>query len=270
MSALRTEQISFTAFGVPIEVFVPARLHAGALALRPPGSTPLSHGDVRATVTVEERDGRLVVTSEGQAVGATGDDELALGMLDAQIRAQVALLAPAHIFVHAGVVAVGGRAVVVPGFTFTGKTTLTRALVEAGAIYYSDEFAVLDGDGHVHPYPKPLSIRQPDGSGRTTETPASSLGGATGREPVRVGLIAITSYRLGAALRPEPLNQGAAVLALLGHTIPARTRPKQAMAALRAAVQGATAWRSERGEAGETARAIVASVARQGANPGWG
>ena len=33
------------------------------------------------------------------------------------------------------------------------------ALVRAGAEYYSDEFAPLDAGGLVHPFAKPLSIR---------------------------------------------------------------------------------------------------------------
>lgn len=260
MAAVETGHINFTAFGVPIEVVVPPRLRPGALALTPPGATTgLARVRERSTVTVDEQNGSLRIAVNGGAIGATEDEDLALGMLDAQIRARVALLAPEHIFVHAGVVAVAGRAILVPGFTFAGKTTLTRALVEAGAVYYSDEFAAIDAQGLVHPYPKPLSIRH-DGTGRTTEMAATSLGAETGEEPVPVGLVAITSYRPGATLAPEPLASGAALLALLGHTIPARTRPQQAIAALKAALRGATAWKSERGEAIETARAIIDSM----------
>ena len=255
---MASEQIRFTAFGVPIEVVVPRRLQAGAVAVTPPGAVGAGVGGPR--VTVEEDKGSLRIAVDGSMVGTTDDEGQALGMLDAQIRAQVALLAPDHIFVHAGVVAIDGRAVVLPGFTFAGKTTLTHALVQAGAVYYSDEFAVIDADGLVHPYPKPLSIRHHDGTGRTTETSAAALGAATGREPVPIGLVAVTSYRPGATLGPEPLASGAALLALLTHTIPARTRPGQAMAALKLAVQGAAAWKSERGEATETARAIIDSL----------
>ena len=49
-----------------------------------------------------------------------------------------------RVFVHAGVVAIDGGAVLIPGKSFSGKTTLTRALVEQGGVYYSDEFAVID------------------------------------------------------------------------------------------------------------------------------
>ncbi len=261
MAAVETGHISFTAFGVRMDVVVPARLRAEALALTPPGAMASFTGVRESSrLVVDELYGSLRIAVDGCTIGATEDEDLALGILDAQIRAQVALLAPEHIFVHAGVVAVGGRAVLIPGFTFAGKTTLTRALVEAGAVYYSDEFAAIDAHGRVHPYPKPLSIRHRDGSGRTTETAAASLGAETGRETVPVGLVAITSYRPGATLAPEPLASGAALLAVLGHTIPARTRPQQALAALKAALRGATAWKSERGEAIETARAIIDSM----------
>ena len=263
---------------------VPRRLENQALALMPPGASLEEPGAAAASVALAERDGRFVVTAEGEPVvtaegepvvtaegepvSETTDEDHALDLLDARIRAQVALLAPEHIFVHAGAVALAGRAIVLPGFTFTGKTTLTRALVESGATYYSDEFAVIDAAGMVHPYPKPLSIRHRDGSGRTTETPAASLGAGTGRCPVPVGLIAVTRYAPGATLAPEPLVAGAALLALLGHTIPARTRPQQSMAALKAAVQEARAWRSDRGEAEATARAIIAEARADAAQRG--
>lgn len=256
MALAEVEKISCIAFGVRVDVTVPGRLESQARALLPPNAEIVTDGDAGVSVSIDDRGGELAVISDRVLIGATQDDELALGMLDAQIRAQIALLAPDHVFVHAGVVAVGDRAVVLPGRTFAGKTTLTRALVQEGATYYSDEFAVLDGAGLVHPYPKPLSIRHADGTGRTTETLAHSLGATTGDTAVPIALIAVTTYRPGATLQPEPLNAGAALLALLGNTIPARTRPKQSLAALKAAVQGATAWKSDRGEAQVTAREI--------------
>lgn len=261
MAAPQTEQISFTAFGVPIDVSVPARLRQAARAVLPPDAVPARRTGANTTVALHEQDGQLLVTVQGERIGASEDDELALGLLDAQIRAQIALLAPDHVFVHAGVVACGDRAVLLPGFTYSGKTTLTRALVKEGATYYSDELAAIDGRGLVHPYPKPLSIRRPDGSGRPTETPAEALGGKTGAKPVPVALIAVTAYRPGASFAPEPLSPGAALLALLEHTIPARTRPRQALATLKAAVEKAIAWKSERGEAEQAARAMLAQIA---------
>ena len=94
----------------------------------------------------------------------------------------IALHAPNHVFVHAGVVGVEDRAIVLPGRSFAGKTTLVAALVKAGAEYWSDEYAVLDADGLVHPYPKPLSVRIND-TRETDEQPVESLGGRAGEGP---------------------------------------------------------------------------------------
>ena len=257
MSALATETIAFTAFGVPLAIEVPASLHEAALEILPPGAVLDPEASPWARIEVRESDGLVSVACDDAVWGAAPEEELALGMLDAQIRAQVALMAPEHIFVHAGVVAHHGGAIVLPGFSFAGKTTLVRALVQAGADYLSDEFAVFDRVGRVHPYPKALSIRLPEGGGTTTETPAAVLGARTELLPVPLRLVAVTAYRPGAVLEPEPLAPGAALLALLGHTIPARTRPAQSMATLKAAISGATAWRSDRGEADDAACQIL-------------
>jgi len=42
------------------------------------------------------------------------------------------------LFVHAGAVGWQGQAILIPGRSMTGKTTLVKALVEAGVAYYSD------------------------------------------------------------------------------------------------------------------------------------
>src|SRR4029450_9286376 len=69
------------------------------------------------------------------------------------IRALLATEARGYEFVRAGCVGWRGRAIVVPGFARTGTSTLVRALVERGAIFYSDEFAVFDRRGRVHAFP---------------------------------------------------------------------------------------------------------------------
>ena len=105
-------------------------------------------------------------------------------MLDAQVRMFIAANTRDWIFVHAGAVACGGRAVVLPGESFSGKTTLVAALVQAGASYYSDEYAVLDADGRVHPYARRLSIRS-DGGEPTQERHVGELGGVAAEESAR-------------------------------------------------------------------------------------
>ena len=80
---------------------------------------------------------------------------------------------------------------------FAGKTTLVRAWLEAGAMSYSDEFAVLERAGRVHPFARPLAIR--DGStALTRRVPVAALGAETETTPLSIGLVLVTSYRAGA------------------------------------------------------------------------
>jgi hypothetical protein len=198
------------------------------VALLPPG---LPRCDPNA---VEQRF-RLLPTGENglhwHFVGPSGpsgmfaDFTLLLGMLDTALRRYVAEHAPDRVFVHAGAVAHRGRAIVIPGSSFSGKSTLVAALVRAGAAYYSDEYAVLDEHGLVHPYARPLSIRQADPQLPHRQS-VEGLGGTTGADPVPVGLIAATLYRPGAGFNAERRSPGHGVLALLEHTAQTHTRPE--------------------------------------------
>jgi hypothetical protein len=184
--------------------------------------------------------------------------DLALETLGGVVRSLISREAPDRIFVHAGVVAYGGKAILIPGSSFTGKTTLVAALVRAGAVYYSDEFAPLDAEGLVHPYATPLSLRGADQ--RQKGHSVESLGGVAGREPLPVGAVVATMYRPGAVWRPERLSGVRGGLALLSHTVPARERPAQALHAITRAVDGATVLEGDRGEADEIAPLLLGEV----------
>ena len=69
----------------------------------------------------------------------------------------------------------------IPGSSFSGKTTLVRALVDAGAVYYSDEFAALDETGRVFRYAKWLSVRRPNQGGTITRLSSSAASRAWSR-----------------------------------------------------------------------------------------
>lgn len=166
-------------------------------------------------------------------------------------------VASRRVFVHAGVVGFKGGAVVVPGRSFSGKTTLIQALVALGGVYYSDEYAVLDARGRVFPWAEPLSIR-PDGSRKPAESHSpDSLGIVAGRSSLPVRLVVLTSFVKGRRFRPRRVTPGGGTLGLLEHTLPARKRPRAALLALTSAVSRAQVIRGVRGEASDAARAIV-------------
>lgn len=163
--------------------------------------------------------------------------------------AQSAMLwhAKTALFVHAGVVGWRGRAMLIPGQSLSGKTTLVRALVQAGATYYSDEYAVLDKRGWVHPYALPLSIRSVNG--HATKRAIEQLGGQRGVEPLPVGLIVITHFQRGSRWRPRELSPAQAMLALMDNTVAARREPEYTMPILREAALSAKTVQSKRGDA---------------------
>jgi len=183
----------------------------------------------------------------------------------ADARHFVALRAQHRIFIHAGVVAFDDRAILIPGRTMTGKTALVAELLRAGATYYSDEYAVLDEAGWVHPFAKALSIRT------TVDQPqalvdVATLGASSGTVPLRIGAVLSTRYVAGAHWRPEPLSAGHVALCLLDNAVAARSRFAEVCRAISAALDDRMrAWHGPRGEARQVARWVLAQVSQPGA-----
>jgi hypothetical protein len=168
-----------------------------------------------------------------------------------------------RLFVHAGVVGWKGRAIVIPGRSHSGKSTLVKAFVQAGATYYSDEYAVLDQRGAVYPFPRPISLREEADKTITKITP-EQLGGQTGARPLPVGLLVLTHYQPGEQWRPKALSSGRGVLAMLANALAAREQPERAFATLKKAVCKAQVLKGARGEAIQTAESILESFESTG------
>jgi hypothetical protein len=73
------------------------------------------------------------------------------------VNAAAALVRDALVL-HGGAVARHGTAVLLVGHSGSGKTTLTLELVRRGWGFLSDDFAVLGGDGVVHPFPRRVNV----------------------------------------------------------------------------------------------------------------
>lgn len=224
--------------------------------LLPPGAQPCPLSAVSESFGIRaEGDGSYRFERDDSPVSKGIDLDFALMLMESQLRIYVGLNAPGRIFVHAGVVAHNGRAIVIPGLSFSGKTTLVVALVRSGATYYSDEFAVLDEAGLVHPFTKPLSVR--DQEQVQNDHHVEHFGGIAGDEPVRIGAVVFAEYRAGADWKPKTLSSGRAVLAMLENTLPARERTEEALQVLKRAIAGAVLLEGERGEAEEIAQQLL-------------
>jgi hypothetical protein len=184
----------------------------------------------------------------------------ALQALEAELRLYVAERAKGKLFVHAGVVGWRGKAIVLPGRSFCGKSTLVAALVKAGATYYSDEYAVFDDRGRVRPYLSPLSLRtEPGGTPKAVAQAGCTV--EAGLAPLPVRAIVVTQFQPDACWRPRRVTQGQAVLSLLANTVAARRRPMSAFKTLSQLVEGAPVLQGRRGEADEVAARLLKTVA---------
>ena len=227
----------------------------------PPAWAPDTPGTEHVGFSIRTHsDGRHQLLRNGYAEEIGSLDNV-IGNFELLLRNHVAGVAPDHVFVHAGTASVNGRAIIVPGASFSGKTTMVHALVEAGATYYSDEYAVFDREGWVHPYPKPLAIR--DGGdgyrGKSYHEPAR-IGASIGDEPARLALVVSTQYRPGTVWAPQRLTAAEALIELIPHTYRSDTRAVDTMATLALAVDTSIGLRGDRGDAAELAPLLLAEL----------
>jgi len=197
-----------------------------------------------------------VVYSDAMRLVRTEDLDLALQALEKDLHLFVGEMARGRVFIHAGVVGWQGKAILLPGPSFSGKSTLVAALVRAGATYYSDEFAILDEEGLVHPFARPLSLRCSDPY-EGEPVAVEEIGGRAGTEALPIGTIIASAYSEGAVWAPVRLTQGEAVLALLANTLSARKQPEVVLPLLERVAERALAYSGQRGEAEDVIRHVL-------------
>jgi hypothetical protein len=202
------------------------------------------HGpNVRSLDLMYSGAGRIVRTSKREEVFEAFERDL---------RMMVAALSRRFVFIHAGAVGLSGKALILPGPSFSGKSTLVAALVRAGAEYLSDEFALLDQQGSVHPYAKAISLREADTQIQKPLTIAS-IGGRVAKNSMKVRMILTARYRDGAKSRIREVSSGLGTLDLMANALAARETPARVLTFARRASTGAKALRGTRGDADATA-----------------
>jgi hypothetical protein len=157
--------------------------------------------------------------------------------------------------IHAGVVSWQGAAVLIAGASHAGKSTLVAEPLGRGCIYFSDEYALIDGAGRAHPYPRALMLR----NGRPEAHPAlaSMWNADTGRAPVPVRLVLALEYSPSAAWKVCRAGQSETLLMLLKHTPRPLMESAEIFAPLVRLASGATCYAGTRGEAADAADRIL-------------
>jgi hypothetical protein len=261
-------EIAFEAYGVRLAVDASEENELERIRqFLPPGWQPCPPEEVECRFSLtRNRVGTYTILRNGKELLGTGNLglDLALELFDSQLRIYLGRVAPDAIFIHAGAVSHRGVGMVLPGMSFAGKTTLVAALVKAGAVYFSDEYAVIDREGFVTPYPKALSIRK-NGGWTQTEHSVESQGGVAGTERVPLGMIVITKYVDGADWSPKVLSRGAGAMALLANAVPARERSREVMDVVSRAAERAVVIESDRNEANAIAPLLLQELEQHAA-----
>jgi hypothetical protein len=195
-------------------------------------------------------------TRDGVPLSGPEGPDGAVERLVGGIERWIAAAAPDAVFVDAGVVGWRGRALVLPGRRIPGRTTLVAHLVRAGAAYLSDVFAVLDESGLVHAYPRPMPIGRPVWGVRQRRLAPPPPAGSP---PLPVSMIARLPYDPGGT-RTERLTRGQATLTLIDAAVTGPARASEVARVAAAAARNAVAVAGYRGEAGETARQLLAEM----------
>jgi len=197
-----------------------------------------------------DQDGKLFLFLNGSQLSYDTLRPRFFKFFDSMLRITIAEHAIGWVFVHAGAVGWKGKAIVLPANSFRGKTTLVAELVKNGAEYYSDEYAVIGGDGLVYPFPRDLSVRYMEqDSVREKNVPIESLGGRSGLKPIPIGLVLITEYDDNAVWDPKVLTPGQGIMEVIPHTIPRNFNTEFSLKVLNTAVSDAIILKSPRGDA---------------------
>lgn len=206
---------------------------------------------------VRDRRGELVLFINGKKITSGGPLDRFLRFFNSLVRITVAEHAQSRVFVHAGVVASKGGAILIPARSFQGKSTLVKELVGLGAVYYSDEYAIIDQKGLVHPFPRAISLRMGSEKMVLKEFAPSEIGVVARDGPIGIRGVLFTEYKKGANWNPVFLSTGQGVLEIIRHTIPFRRDPEFALKVLNTALNRAIILKSPRGDAGKFARIIL-------------
>jgi hypothetical protein len=247
---------SVAALDVVVELQVPIAVAAtvrSALAF-----LTESRGSVDAAPSIPSAQLRIdddrSATGAFRAVNAAG-----VHIVDEDVRAiaiagvtAAAVLHSRRLCIHAGVLSHRGGALVIPGTSGHGKTTLVAALVQAGFGYLSDEVLALDrGDATLVPFARPLaigadvwSLLQLD----PAERPAPGREGFV--DPLAIGQRGqattvsdiVLSRRTGGPPRVERVTGAEAVAALLRHSFNHFQAPESSFRLTAQVVRNASVW----------------------------
>lgn len=206
---------------------------------------PLTASELHIEIVPSSSDEPLVIVDGVGSVGGWDRVESELALFASERLADL-------VAVHAAVIVKEGRALLVPGVSGVGKSSLCMAAIAAGAQVLTDEYALVDPiSGLVTGWRRPLRVRRRQGG-------VDRLNLAVESHPVPVGLVALVRHEPDNKAGWGPIPASEVVLGLLANTVCARSRPDEAVDAALVIGRTAPGVGGGRGEADEAIRKLLA------------
>jgi hypothetical protein len=254
------ERLTLNAFGCVVALEIP-REAVEAVQQRLPSDYRITEDQPERMWRITPTDlGTWEIAAEEQRLGSRANllDALTVGLSDLEL--WVAEHARGFVFIHAGTVVHDGRALILPGHSMYGKTTLTLALVAAGASYYSDEYAVFDAAGRIHPYRRRPSVRGPVPPEIDLDTVTEA---GWPDQSACLGVVALVRFDGDQGWDVRPTSVAAGILGVMGHAVAARARPLEVLNSLEVASREAAYLTGTRGDSVEAARRLLGLFSRE-------
>ncbi len=231
---VQSARLQLLDFAVTVHSDIPAVVHLIDELYAPLARTgPQSHALMLGTMMKHDGPGYFTAL-DGSVVVRTSAPTVAFAHLLFEANQQAIEQSSELIRIHSAAVAVGDRAVILPGPMGAGKSTLAAGLTYRGLGYITDEVVAIDQrSGLVRTYPKPISLgAAPDPIGSIEWAPSPGAGlflGACGVKPARafghvddrdhpVGLVVLPQFVPGASTELVQLPHSEALAAVAAHT----------------------------------------------------
>lgn len=213
--------------------------------------------------------GYRVTTDGKQPVGFSRLPDL-LFHLDKDITIALQIERPDLYFLHAAVVALGERAVVLAAPSGSGKSTLALALAHDGFDYVSDELAPIDPLRRmVYPFPHALCLKAPPPApyrlptrllraGKRLYVPAESLGGRARTASLPIAAFAFLRRVREAGPSCRRISPGAAAAHMVANALNALAHPDAGLGVAASLGQSVPCFELDTAHLGDACQAIRA------------
>lgn len=214
--------------------------------------TTQEEGPSDVSVVLEQLGAEEFVASVNQlSLGGPCSLARALNAIHCVSWVELAALAQGLTFLHAAVLEHKGRAILLPGPSQRGKSTLALALRGLGCRVYSDEYAPLDLEGRIVPFPRPLQIRYPQPAIVAIDVSAPM-------PPLLVKSIYYLNYSAGTKdLACGEISRGEMVLRLVENAIVSPSKQVGLLASLTRLTRGVRVYAGSRGEGEVAAKRLL-------------